>query len=169
MCASPCWCTHLAAATSQQPSGGGGRRDRRARAPASTEHREFAPPHREALQSKLSQFLASSSDTDEDPLEELPVEHNQAVAAIGKAIYEVVRLDPAGRARNIYVKRRDLLRGMRLQPRDLRRIDPSLASLTKPSTSITVKENALLVQLGGVRCPRPPGRPFACPRPRPAC
>lgn len=65
--------------------------------------------------------------------------------------FQVLRLDPTGRTRSIYVKRRDLLRGIRLQPRDLRRIDPSLGSLTKPTPNITVKENALLVHLGGVR------------------
>ena len=49
------------------------------------------------------------------------------------------------------MKRRDLLRGIGLQPRDLRRIDPSLGSLTKPTPNIAVKETALLIHLGGVR------------------
>jgi hypothetical protein len=62
----------------------------------------------------------------------------------------VLRIDNAGRTRRIYVKRRDLLRANGLQPRDLRRIDPS-QSLTKTSPNITVKENVLLTNLGGVR------------------
>ena len=48
------------------------------------------------------------------------------------------------------MKRRDLLRANGLQPRDLRRIDPS-QSLTKTSPNITVKENVVLTNLGGVR------------------
>ena len=63
----------------------------------------------------------------------------------------MLRIDRAGKGRRIYVKRRDLLRANGLQPRDLRRIDPSL-SLTKTSPTITLKENALLINLGGVRC-----------------
>ena len=62
----------------------------------------------------------------------------------------MLRIDNAGRTRRIYVKRRDLLRANGLQPRDLRRIDPS-QSLTKTSPNITVKENVLLTNLGGVR------------------
>ena len=64
---------------------------------------------------------------------------------------QVLRIDTAGRTRRIYVKRRDLLRANGLQPRDLRRIDPS-QSLTKTSPNITVKEAVLLTNLGGVRC-----------------
>lgn len=63
---------------------------------------------------------------------------------------QVLRVDPAGKTRRIYVKRRDLLRANGLQPRDLRRIDPSL-SLTKTSPNITIKENVLVINLGGVR------------------
>lgn len=37
-----------------------------------------------------------------------------------------------------------------LQPRDLRRIDPTI-DFTKTSPSITIKENVLLLCLGGVR------------------
>jgi len=67
---------------------------------------------------------------------------------------QVLRIDKAGKTRRIYVKRRDLLRANGLQPRDLRRIDPSL-SLTKTAPNITVKEDVLLINLGGVRCAAP--------------
>ena len=70
--------------------------------------------------------------------------------AAARAVYEVLRIDPAGKKRRIYVRRRDLLRANRLQPRDLRRIDPSL-SLTKTSPNITVRDEVLLINLGGVR------------------
>ena len=74
----------------------------------------------------------------------------------------MLRIDSAGRTRRIYVKRRDLLRANGLQPRDLRRIDPS-QNLTKTSPSITVKENIVLINLGGVRCG--PGACMAGPCP----
>jgi magnesium transporter len=48
------------------------------------------------------------------------------------------------------VKRRDLLREHSLQPRDLRRIDPAI-DFTKTSPSVTIKENVLLLNLGGIR------------------
>jgi hypothetical protein len=64
--------------------------------------------------------------------------------------HQVLRLEPNGRTRRFYVRRRDLLREHKLQPRDLRRIDPAI-DFTKTSPSITVKENALLLCLGGVR------------------
>ena len=64
---------------------------------------------------------------------------------------QVLKLSSSGKTRRIYVKRRDLLRANHLQPRDLRRIDPSL-SITKTSPNISVKEHCLLVNLGGVRC-----------------
>ncbi|KXZ56683.1 hypothetical protein GPECTOR_1g615 [Gonium pectorale] len=73
-----------------------------------------------------------------------------AAGAYQKANYEVLRLDATGRARRFFVRRRDLLREHRLQPRDLRRIDPSI-DFTKTSPSITIKENVLLLNLGGVR------------------
>jgi hypothetical protein len=73
-----------------------------------------------------------------------------AATAVGRAVYEVLRVDTSGRKRRIYVKRRDLLRANGLQPRDLRRVDPSL-SLTRTAPSITVKESVLLINLGGVR------------------
>lgn len=53
--------------------------------------------------------------------------------------------------RRLRIKRRDLLREHRLQPRDLRRIDPMI-DFTKTSPSITIKEDVLLLNLGGVRC-----------------
>ncbi|GFH13360.1 uncharacterized protein HaLaN_09230, partial [Haematococcus lacustris] len=61
----------------------------------------------------------------------------------------VLRLDAAGRTRKFFVRRRDLLREYRMQPRDLRRIDPTI-DFTKTSPSITIKENVLLLCLGGV-------------------
>jgi hypothetical protein len=64
---------------------------------------------------------------------------------------QVLRLDASGRTRKFYVRRRDLLREYRLQPRDLRRIDPTI-DFTKTSPSIAIKENVLLLCLGGVRC-----------------
>ncbi|GFR41258.1 hypothetical protein Agub_g1933, partial [Astrephomene gubernaculifera] len=73
-----------------------------------------------------------------------------AAGAYGKANYEVLRLDATARARRFFVRRRDLLREHRLQPRDLRRIDPSI-DFTKTSPSITIKEDVLLLNLGGVR------------------
>ena len=63
---------------------------------------------------------------------------------------QVLRLDASGRTRKFYVRRRDLLREFRLQPRDLRRIDPTI-DFAKTSPSITIKEDVLLLCLGGVR------------------
>jgi magnesium transporter len=63
---------------------------------------------------------------------------------------QVLRLDEAGAVRRLRIRRRDLLREHQLQPRDLRRIDPSL-DIAKASPSITIKEDALLLSLGGVR------------------
>lgn len=68
----------------------------------------------------------------------------------------MLRLDATAKARRFYVRRRDLLREHRLQPRDLRRIDPSI-DFTKTSPSITIKEDVLLLNLGGVRCGPGPG------------
>ncbi|DBA94685.1 TPA: hypothetical protein ACH3X1_002247 [Trebouxia sp. C0004] len=82
--------------------------------------------------------------------EDISLEQGQAAAQVGKAVYEVLKLSSSGKTRRIYVKRRDLLRANHLQPRDLRRIDPSL-SITKTSPNISVKEHCLLVNLGGVR------------------
>ena len=76
---------------------------------------------------------------------------NEIQQVVAVAAFQVLRIDSAGRTRRIYVKRRDLLRANGLQPRDLRRIDPS-QNLTKTSPNITVKENIMLINLGGVRC-----------------
>lgn len=62
----------------------------------------------------------------------------------------MLRLEASGRYRGFYVRRRDVLREHKLQPRDLRRIDPSV-DFTKTSPSITIKENVLMLNLGGVR------------------
>jgi magnesium transporter len=63
---------------------------------------------------------------------------------------QVLRVDVSGQVRRVHVRRRDLLREHGLQPRDLRRVDPSV-DVSKTSPSIAVKENVLLVNLGGVR------------------
>lgn len=69
------------------------------------------------------------------------------------ATVQVLSLDGHGRTQRLHVKRRDLLRGIKLQPRDLRRIEPSLGSINKSTYTITVKEDALLIHLQGVRYP----------------
>lgn len=73
-----------------------------------------------------------------------------AAAGFTKANYEVLRLDASGKVRRLFVKRRDLLREYRLQPRDLRRIDPA-TDATKTLPSLTVKENVLVLSLLGIR------------------
>ena len=54
---------------------------------------EPTTPHKELVQTRLNQILltGSMSEDDEprDPLEEMPVENNQAVASFGRAVYEV--------------------------------------------------------------------------------
>jgi hypothetical protein len=50
----------------------------------------------------------------------------------------------------VYVRRRDLIRAHGLQPRDLRRVDPSLGP-TKTSNSIAIKDDCVLINIGGVR------------------
>ncbi|MEW5303380.1 MAG: hypothetical protein WDW36_006080 [Sanguina aurantia] len=74
-----------------------------------------------------------------------------AVSLINKACYEVLRVDCSGRVLSINARRRDLLREHRLQPRDLRRIDPTVDNAAKASPSISIKENTLLLCLGGIR------------------
>ena len=71
-------------------------------------------------------------------------------AAAGKAVFEVQRIDKQGKSRRVYVRRRDLIRTHSLQPRDLRRVDPSL-SPTKTSPSVAIKEDCVLINIGGVR------------------
>lgn len=56
----------------------------------------------------------------------------------GGCTAQVLRMDEQGKVRRMYVKRRDLLRENRLQPRDLRRIDPAI-DFTKTGPSITIK------------------------------
>eukprot|EP00798_Chlamydomonas_sp_ICE-L_P017634 gene17634-23977_t len=63
---------------------------------------------------------------------------------------QVLKMDAAGNCRLVHVRRRDLLREHRIQPRDLRRIDPSV-DFNKTSPSITIKDNVLLICIGGVR------------------
>ena len=63
---------------------------------------------------------------------------------------QILRLNTSGKTRRMYVKRRDLLRANGLQPRDLRRIDPS-QGVTKTSPNISIKEHVLVINLGGVR------------------
>ncbi len=72
-----------------------------------------------------------------------------AVPAMRMAV-QVLRLDRAGRVRQVYARRRDLLREHRLQPRDLRRIDPTV-DVNKTPPSITIKDNVVLLCMGGVR------------------
>lgn len=137
-----------------------------------------APP--DIFQSALNALDLVSPTESYDPdfdehHEDISIEQGQAAAQVGKAVYEVrcstgqvctvlvvhcclrqntsaqvLKLSSTGKTRRIYVKRRDLLRANHLQPRDLRRIDPSL-SITKTSPNISVKENCLLINLGGVR------------------
>ena len=71
--------------------------------------------------------------------------------AVPWLLQQVLRIDKSGKTNKVYIKRRDLLRRNRLLPRDLRRIDPSL-SVVKTSPSINIKDHALLINLGGVRC-----------------
>ena len=66
------------------------------------------------------------------------------------ATLQTLRIDQQGKTRRVYVRRRDLIRAHSLQPRDLRRVDPSLGP-TKTSPSVTIKEECVLVNVGGVR------------------
>mmetsp|Transcript_10253 Transcript_10253/g.30884 ORF Transcript_10253/g.30884 Transcript_10253/m.30884 type:complete len:640 (+) Transcript_10253:142-2061(+) len=101
--------------------------------------------------SAMSDSDLSDSENHWEPHEDISPEYQPTLAAtVGRAFYEVLRVDKAGKTNKLYIKRRDLLRRNRLLPRDLRRIDPSL-SVIKTSPSITVKDHALLVNLGGVR------------------
>ncbi len=62
----------------------------------------------------------------------------------------MLRITSDGKVRRLFVKRRDLLREHRLQPRDLRRLDTP-ADSSKASPSVTIKEDVLLLNLGGCR------------------
>lgn len=104
----------------------------------------------------LDLFVPSEyASVDEDVMDTLDSdmsagESGNAAATYSKANYGVLRLDQQGKVRRLYVKRRDLLREHGLQPRDLRRIDPSV-DFTKTSPSITIKENVVVLNLGGIR------------------
>jgi hypothetical protein len=74
-----------------------------------------------------------------------------SAAAVGAAVYETLRVDAAGRARRVATKRRDLIRAHGLQPRDLRRLDPTLGPSGGRGPSLTVKDEAVLINVGGVR------------------
>ncbi|CAK0763203.1 hypothetical protein CVIRNUC_003034 [Coccomyxa viridis] len=91
----------------------------------------------------------SKSEIIDDP-DDITVEQGQTAASVGRSIYEILRLNTLGKTRRMYVKRRDLLRANGLQPRDLRRIDPS-QGVTKTSPNISIKEHVLVINLGGVR------------------
>lgn len=82
--------------------------------------------------------------------EDILLESCPSVKEVGKSVFETLRIDQAGKTRRVYVRRRDLIRAHGLQPRDLRRVDPSL-SPTKVSPSITIKEECVLLNIGGVR------------------
>ncbi|QDZ20853.1 magnesium transporter [Chloropicon primus] len=66
----------------------------------------------------------------------------------GSLVYEVLTMDWKGGTYRAYLKRRDLLRHYDLQPRDLRRIDPALSD---PSPCLSVRDNAILISMGGMR------------------
>eukprot|EP00890_Picochlorum_soloecismus_P002170 jgi/Picsp_1/2954/NSC_01178-R1_metal ion transporter family len=111
---------------------------------------------------QLRQAVLSSLDFSEDGVEtshdleefehweDVGPEAQGSAAAVGKAMYEALRIDSAGKSRRVYLRRRDLIRRHNLQPRDLRRMDPSL-SPTKTSPTITVKEDCILINIGGIR------------------
>ena len=68
-----------------------------------------------------------------------------------KSMYETLRINPNGGTRRVYVRRRDLVRQYKLQPRDLRRMDPSVSAGSRTAPSVTVKENCILVNVCGVK------------------
>ena len=71
--------------------------------------------------------------------------------AVGKAMFEVLRIDEAGRSRISHVRRRDLIRQYNLPPRDLRTVDGSITNSTKTSPGINCKDDCILINIGGVR------------------
>jgi len=73
----------------------------------------------------------------------------QASVLSGSLVYEALALDANGKTSKVYLKRRDLLRCYDLQPRDLRRVDPSKSDAGSPSLS--VRDEAILISLGGMR------------------
>lgn len=78
-------------------------------------------------------------------------EHSVSSASVGKASFEVLRIDDAGRSRISHVRRRDLIRRYKLPPRDLRTMDGSITSSTKTSLGINCKDECILINIGGVR------------------
>ena len=78
-------------------------------------------------------------------------EHSVSSAGVGKASFEVLRIDEAGRSRISHVRRRDLIRRYNLPPRDLRTMDGSITSSTKTSLGINCKDECILINIGGVR------------------
>jgi magnesium transporter len=101
----------------------------------------------------------NSSSTSQSSINPLDFTHDNDYNAInfeqgtqtvvtGSLVYEVLTMDWKGATFRAYLKRRDLLRHYDLQPRDLRRIDPALAD---PSPCLSVRDNAILISLGGMR------------------
>ena len=78
-------------------------------------------------------------------------EHSVSSAGVGKASFEVLRIDDSGRSRLSHVRRRDLIRRYKLPPRDLRSMDGSITSSTKTSLGINCKDECILINIGGVR------------------
>lgn len=74
------------------------------------------------------------------------------VTPVGSPVYEVMKLDPSGECRILYVRRRDLIRANYLQPRDLRRIDPQITlSKTLQGQTLLVKELIMIINIGGIK------------------
>lgn len=100
----------------------------------------------------------ASSDSSSQSINPLDFAHDNDYNAInieqgkqvvtGSLVYEVLTMDWKGATFRAYLKRRDLLRHYDLQPRDLRRIDPALADT---SPCLSVRDNAILISLGGMR------------------
>jgi len=88
--------------------------------------------------------LDFSHDNDYNPVN---IEKGKQVLS-GSLVYEVLTMDWKGSTFRAYLKRRDVLRHYDLQPRDLRRVDPALGD---PSPCLSVRDNAILISLGGMR------------------
>ncbi|GAX82223.1 hypothetical protein CEUSTIGMA_g9651.t1 [Chlamydomonas eustigma] len=101
-----------------------------------------APPHVNEHDLTPSIEFTTGEETEDEGMGKAP-QYN-------KTTFEVLRLEASGRSRQVYARRRDLLKEHRLQPRDLRRIDLSV-DVNKAPPSITVKDNVILLCLGGVR------------------
>lgn len=118
---------------------------------------------REAVLSSLdvSEAEMSGDWSDSTATDSLPIqsngtslaswEHSVSSAGVGKASFEVLRIDNAGRSRISHVRRRDLIRQYKLPPRDLRTMDGSITSSTKTSLGINCKDECILINIGGVR------------------